>query len=53
MRSYNITEEEMTKISKEGITVVRLNLAEQELTVESSKRKIRKIKEGATCILTD
>lgn len=51
--SYNISEEEMTKISKEGITVVRLNLAEQELTVESSKRKIRKIKEGATCILTD
>lgn len=51
--SYNITEDEMIKISKQGIAVVRLNLAEQEITVESSKREIRKTKEGAICILMD
>ena len=51
--SYKINEEEMRKIAKSGIAVTRVNLAGQEVTVESSKRETRITGEGATCILTD
>ena len=51
--SYNISKEDVEKISKSGIAVTRLKLAEQEMTIESSKREIRKTAEGASCMLVD